>query len=270
MSDDDGDTAPMLYGRWLLLRNCGRYVHISADFGSEYTTHVHLSSEMLYAGLTREQSRRPRGFGAAMASYNFTDDFDLAALPLWCTVGMLLQPRVDGADGTAVETALATGGLGRLYESGKSRRTVDVHTFNSTLEASPGVQTNDRLPKYGQIETVLPDQRFLTFVFSWQPDLLMRFAPGQVFWMGKKRCMFQITELSPLQGLAWQQGPCETPPIQVRPENVPQFSAMQVLAATHRYLVVRGEIRTANYLRIGAKEGVPALALRPLLAVAGE
>jgi hypothetical protein len=261
---------PPLHGRWLILRNCGRFLHVSADFGSEYTTHVHLSSEMLYAGMTREQTRRPRSFAAAMSTYHFADDFDVAALPIWWTVGTLLNLKVAEDAGVAVEAALSEGTLGRLYEGGKSRRTVDVQTFNSTLEATPGVQTNDRLPKYGQMETLLPDRRFLTFAFSKRLDLLTRFAEGQVFWMGKKRCMFQITNLGAVAAMAWQNGPCQTPPIQIGPNDVPRFSAMQVLAASQRCLVVRGALQAEDYLRVGAVDGVPALALAPLLTIEGQ
>jgi hypothetical protein len=266
---EGGAQRPSLSSRWLVLRNCGRFLHTSADFGSEYTTHVHLSSEMLYAGLTREQTRRPRGFGAAMAAYHFADDFNVAALPIWWTVGMLLNLKATEDAGMAVAAALSDGTLSRLYEGGKSRRTVDVQTFNSTLEATPGIQTNDRLPKYGRMETLLPDRRFLTFAFSTRRELLAGFTPGQVFWMGKKRCMFQIITLGAVQELAWQKGACETPAIQIGPEDVSQFSAMQVLAATQRCLVVRGGMQRVDYVRLGTKEGVPALALQPLLAVAG-
>ena len=80
-----GSTLPTLHVREITLRNCGRFLHVAADCGSQYTTHAHLSSEMLYAGLTRERSRRPRTSEGAMGSYRFAEDFDLRPLPLWCT-----------------------------------------------------------------------------------------------------------------------------------------------------------------------------------------
>lgn len=243
-----GTTLPPLYVHQITLRNCGRFVHVSADFGSEYTTHVHLSSEMLYAGLTRERSRKPRAFRDAMDSYRFSQDFDLRQLPLWFTVAILEQP--------------------------KSRRTVDVHKFNSTLESVPGVQTNNRLPKYGSMETVLPDQSFRTFAVSPDRQVLEGFMDGQIFWMGKKRTMFQITALDTVYGATWEQGACRTPPIQIGPEEVRQFEAMQVLAATQRCLVVQGQLRDAPYLGLGRHaddraSGIPALALGPLLGEGG-
>lgn len=241
------DILPTLYGRQITLRNCGRFVHVSADFGSEYTTHAHLSSEMLYAGLTREQSRKPRDFRAAMNGYHFLDDFDLTALPLWFTVAVLTGPTL---------------------ESGRTR-VRDVHTFNSLLESAPGVQTNDRLPKYGTMETILPDQRFLTVALSPRSDLLSRFSMQQVFWMGKKRTMFQILGLGDIIPGIWEHGPCRTRAIQIGPPDVPLFEAMQVLAATQRYLVVEGALSDTTYLSLGAVEAIPRIAVKPLLQLAG-
>jgi hypothetical protein len=243
---------PAMYGRRILLRNCGRFLHVSADFGSEYTTHAHLSVEMLYAGLTREQSRKPRAFRAAMGAYRFTDDFDLATLPLWCTVGVPVERRDTELDEDS--------------DSAPARVRRDRHTFNSMLEGMPGVQTNDRLPKYGWMETVLPDHRFATIALSTDPRQL-GFERGQVFWMGKKRTMFQITNVGELRTGAWRHGSCESPVIQIGPSDVPLFETMQVVAATQRCLVVRGRLTSVDYLQVGS-ETVPALALTPLLNLA--
>ena len=242
---------PILYARRISLRNCGRFLHVSADFGSEYTTHAHISSEMLYAGLTRERSRKPRAFRAAMSAYRFTEDFDLVTLPLWFTVGV----PVDRPGANDVPSAGIIPALSRV------RR--DRHTFNSTLEGMPGVQTNDRLPKFGWMETVLPDHRFATLAFSTEPKQL-GFERGQVFWMGKKRTMFQITDVGDVLNGAWRHGSCESPVIQIGPTDVPLFETMQVLAATQRCLVVRGRLAGVDYLQVGVHT-VPALALAPLL-----
>lgn len=71
-----------LYARGLLLRTCGRFLHIASDFGSNYKTLPFLSSEMLYAGLSRERSRIPRQTQAAMGDYNFYRDLDLGLVGL--------------------------------------------------------------------------------------------------------------------------------------------------------------------------------------------
>ena len=246
---------PEMYARRIILRNCGRFLHVSADFGSEYTTHAHLSAEMLYAGLTRERSRKPREFRAAMGAYRFTDDFDLATLPLWFTVGVPVErPETDDVAGTE---------SGADIVSAPARVRRDRHTFNSTLEGTPGVQTNDRLPKFGWMETVLPDHRFSTIALSTDPKQL-GFERGQVFWMGKKRTMFQITNVGELRNGVWQHGSCESPVIQIGPNDVPLFETMQVVAATQRCLVVRGRLAGVDYLQVGS-DTVPALALNPLL-----
>jgi hypothetical protein len=130
-----------LYGRRLLLRNCGRFLHVAGDFGSNYSTHPYLSSEMLYAGLTRELARRPRSFTGKMSGYDFFGDFDVASRPVWFTPGILLNKHT-------------------MEAAGRNRNLLDAHLFNSTLEERPGIQDNNRLPKYGSMETVLPGNTF--------------------------------------------------------------------------------------------------------------
>ena len=44
------------YVAMLILRNCGRFLNLASDFGSSYKTHTFVSSEALYAGMTREMS----------------------------------------------------------------------------------------------------------------------------------------------------------------------------------------------------------------------
>src|SRR5215211_7497812 len=121
-----------MFGRLILLRNCGRFLHVAGDFGSNYSTHPYLSSEMLYAGLTRELSRRPRSFTEKMFAYDFFADFDVAAQPVWFIPGVLMDVRA-----------------GR--PAGRNRNFLDAHLFNSTLEEQPGIQDNNRLPKYGSM-----------------------------------------------------------------------------------------------------------------------
>lgn len=211
-----------LYGRRVLLRNCGRFLHVAGDFGSNYSTHPYLSSEMLYAGLTRELARRPRTFAEKMTGYDFFGDFDVASRPVWFTPGILLDKRTMGA-------------------AGRNRRLLDVHLFNSTLEERPGIQNNDRLPKYGSMETVLPGNIFGTLALSPDKTALESYEEGQIFWMGKKRTMFQIEVLGEISAAEFDSGRCSTEYVQVSPEYVKAFDAYSVLAASQRHLVVSGE-----------------------------
>ncbi|MGI9047993.1 MAG: hypothetical protein ACR2GU_01200 [Rubrobacteraceae bacterium] len=211
-----------LYGRRVLLRNCGRFLNVAGDFGSNYSTHPYLSSEMLYAGLTRELSRRPRTFSEKMSGYDFFGDFDVASLPVWFTPGIL----IDGEDRQA---------------AGRAPNLLDTHLFNSTLEERPGIQDNKRLPKYGSMETVLPGNLFSTLAISSGADSLNTYSKGQVFWMGKKRTMFQIEELGEMAEAELMDGQCATEYVQVSSQDMGTFEAYSVLGASQRYLVASGE-----------------------------
>lgn len=211
-----------LYGRRVLLRNCGRFLNVAGDFGSNYSTHPYLSAEMLYAGLTRELSRRPRTFSEKMSGYDFFRDFDVASLPVWFTPGIL----VDGEEGKA---------------AGRSPNMLDTHLFNSTLEERPGIQDNNRLPKYGSMETVLPGNLFSTVAISTGLDSLNSYSTDQVFWMGKKRTMFQIAGLGETVEASLTEGQCATEYVQVSSQDMSMFEAYSVLGASQRYLVASGE-----------------------------
>jgi hypothetical protein len=214
--------AIQLYGRRVLLRNCGRFLHVAGDFGSNYSTHPYLSSEMLHAGLTRELARRPRTFSEKMRGYDFFGDFDVASMPVWFTPAVLLD-------------------IDTMNAAGRNRRLLDVHLFNSTLEERPSIQDNDRLPKYGSMETVLPGNIFGTLALSPGREMLEAYEEGQVFWMGKKRTMFQIEDLGEISAAELESGRCSTEYVQISPEHVKAFDAYSVLAASQRYLVVSGE-----------------------------
>lgn len=241
--------APTLYGRRVLLRNCGRFLHVAGDFGSNYSTHPYLSSEMLYAGLTRELSRRPRTFAEKMSGYDFFGDFDVASLPVWFTPGILINGRAGQA-------------------AGRARDLLDTHLFNSTLEEKPGIQDNDRLPKYGSMETVLPGNLFSALVISPGEDLLRTYAEGQVFWMGKKRTMFQIAELGKVAVAELRVEHCVTEYVQVSSQAVNTFEAYSVLGASQRYLVVSGE-GSFEHLSFSSQElrCIPVLSIRSFLDV---
>src|SRR5215213_4598160 len=147
----------VLYARALLLRNCGRFTHVSSDFGSQYRTHAFASSEALYASLTRgvtwchanrlvdlkEDAKK-----SASDDYFFCD-YDVKAKPVWFTPGVF----VDRA----------------LHLLAKQRAVVDRNDFNVVDEGYPSTGGGGRayfVPTYGRIESVLPDHWLLACALS--------------------------------------------------------------------------------------------------------
>lgn len=228
----------MLYARALLLRNCGRFTHVSSDFGSQYRTHTFASSEALYASLTRGVTWRHANRFVdlkedAKKSANddyFFSDYDVKARPIWFTPGIFVD--------------------GELHPLAKQRDVVDRNDFNVVNEGYPSTGGGGRpyfVPTYGRIEGVLPDHRLLTCALSPQESELEGFALGQTFLMGKKRTMFQITGTSQVAELVETEGDApieECQPVQVRMDEISNFHEYEVLAGTARYLLVRG--RTAD------------------------
>jgi len=230
----------VLYARWLTLRNCGRFLHVASDFGSIYHTHPFLSQEMLYAGLTREQTRIPRQFIAAFDGYDFYRDFRIKELPLWFSVGILVNRRGEPLP--------------------KSRQVTDVNQFNSIRESTPTTSLRGPVPTYGSIESILPDNRFKTLAVSPAKEHLLAFMPGQVCWMGKKRTMFQVTDDLGVLVLGRQQGgDCLTPFIQIKLADVTRFARMEVIAGTQRYVVMRGEVKDSEGYAFDFEDGTLGL-----------
>lgn len=224
-----------LYARQITLRNCGRFMHVASDFGSNYQTHPFLSQEMLYAGLTRERSRVPRAFSTAMEGYDFHRDFRVAELPLWFSVGILVDRQ------------------GRPLP--KARGVADINLFNSLSEGMPGIQSDDRFPKYGSMEAILPDNRFIVLAVSPRPEHLAAFVQGQVYWMGKKRTMFQLCELTEVVRGQKHHGDCQSCFVQIVPDDTPRFRRLQAIAGTQRYIVVCGEVANTDFMRFEFQRG---------------
>ncbi len=236
----------MLYARALLLRNCGRFTHVSSDFGSQYYTHTFVTSEALYAGLTRGVTWRHESKFVDLAedakkstsSDYFVCDYNVDAKPLWFTPGVFVD-----------------GHLGVLP---KQRGVVDKNDFNVVDEGYPGTGGGGRAyycPTYGRIESVLPDHRLLTCAFSLRRTELEGFVLGQTFMLGKKRTMFQLVWLSETDEGLYQEGNCATPFLQVGVDDVRRFASYEILAATMRYLLVRGELReSGSYWRFSCDD----------------
>lgn len=239
----------MLYTRALLLRNCGRFTHVSSDFGSQYHTHAFASSEALYASLTRgvtwrheskfvdlkEDARK-----SASDDYFFCD-YDVKAKPIWFTPGVFVD--------------------GRLRLLAKQRGVVDRNDFNVVDEGYPSTGGGGRayfVPTYGRIEGVLPDHRLLTCALSPQKSELEEFAHGQTFLMGKKRAMFQLVGTSEVAELVETEDDApieECQPVQVAMDEISNFREYEVLAGTARYLLVRGRTSESSLAASFANPG---------------
>jgi len=224
----------MLYARALQLRNCGRFTHVSSDFGSQYHTHTFVTSEALYASLTRGVTWRHKSrfvdleedaMKAASDNYFFCD-YDVQAKPLWFTPGVFVDKQ--------------------RHPLVKERGVVDRNDFNVVDEDYPGTGGGGRayyVPTYGRIEGILPDHRLLAYAISPCREELAWFTLGQIFLMGKKRTMFQTTELSAIVEGIWKYGHCSTGWLQLPPDYGTGFQSFMVLAATMRYVILSGTTR---------------------------
>ena len=67
---------------------------------------------------------------------------------------------------------------------------------------------------------------------------------GQTYLLGKKRTMVQITSLSETVPGEEKQGTCHTGLLQLAPDSIDHFRSFDVMAATMRYLILRGETRS--------------------------
>lgn len=89
---------------------------------------------------------------------------------------------------------------------------------------------------------------------------------SQIFWMGKKRTMFQIESLGEITAAETGDGRCNTEYVQVASESIGAFDAYSILGASQRYLVVRGE-GDFEHLRFSSQDlrCVPTFAIRGFL-----
>ena len=229
----------MLYARALLLRNCGRFTHVSSDFGSQYHTHTFVTSEALYAGLTRGVTWRHESrfvdlkldAQKSLSDDYFLCDYDVKDKPLWFMPGLFVDRN--------------------LKPLPKQRGVVDKNDFNVVDEDYPstggtrmdGKSRGYYCPTYGRIESILPDHWIITWALSPHNDELDWFRVNQTFMLGKKRTMFQMIELSRVAPGEYAEGICLTPFIQVSASSVRKFAHFEIMAATARYILVSGELR---------------------------
>ena len=228
----------MLYARAIALRNCGRFTVVASDFGSDYRTHTHVTSEALYASLTRGATWRPRLIDLRNDPDTFTLAYDVAAMPIWFLPGIFM------AEGThrLPDVHLDTTAFNVVHEFYPS-------TSRSYVFKKAGLEEKDRpyhVPTYGTIQAIKPDQRLVTYGFSTRRELLEGFNEGQTFLLGKKRTMFQITELSEVAEGRWRSGKCTTGWLELYRcygYYWQYFERFEVLAVTMRYIILRGTTR---------------------------
>ena len=256
----------VLYARAITLRNCGRFTVIASDFGADYRTHTHVTSQALYASLTRGITWRAGGTAEGHSvcplvqikadRYDFAADYDLQVLPIWFTPGVF---------GYQDNTRLPDSDL-------------DAGYFNVVHELYPstskqfkfkrGILTRSsrpsHVPTYGTWQGILPDRRLHTVGLARDPALLERFEMGQTYLLGKKRTMIQIANLSEIVHGEEKHGVCQTSLLQLPPDGISRFRSFNVMAATMRYLILCGETRSEeDYIefRLHVVHGVTPLVL---------
>lgn len=238
----------LLYAKAITLRNCGRFTVVASDFGSDYRTHTHVTSESLFAGLTRKATWRAKLIDLKNDYYNFAETYDIQAMPIWFLPGIFMD-----------------NGSHRLPDSH-----FDTTAFNVVNEVFPStsksyVYRKEKLeekgrpyhiPTYGTIQAIKPDRRLFTCGFSPRKELLDSLHEGQTFMIGKKRTMFQITDLSPTIGGQWKTGVCTTGWLELPPDCSKNFRQFQILTATMRYLILRGETKEeVGYWKLPFSDG---------------
>lgn len=226
----------MLYARAITLRSCGRFTVVASDFGSDYRTHTHVTSEALYASLTRGVTWRPRLIDLKDDPDTFTLTYDVAEMPIWFLPGVFMTEGSHRLPDAYLDTT-AFNVVHEFYPS----------TSRSYVFKKGGLEEKDRpyhVPTYGTIQAVKPDRRLVTYAFSPRRELLDSFAEGQTFILGKKRTMFQVIEISELVEGIREKGQCTTGWwLQLPPNYGGRFRQFEVLAATMRYLILKGTTR---------------------------
>ena len=249
-----------LFARKIVLRNCGRFTVVQSDFGADYRTHTHVTSEALYASLTRGLTWQPVPVVIKNDNYDFARDYDLAARPIWFTPGIFLNQ--------ADRHQLAHDAFDTTYFN-------VLHEVYPTTSKSYGFDKSGELkqqsrphhtPTYGTWQGIKPDHRLVTYAFSPDKALLEGFIENQTFLLGKKRTMVQITHMEAVVEGENKSGSCLTPFLQVPTTGVSFFQSFEILAGTMRYLVMRGTTQPeTKYVRFGESLAIPSFAIPPHL-----
>lgn len=220
----------MLYARAIHLRTCGRLTIVESDFGADYRTFTHVSSEALYASLTRGATWRPHVISIKNDPVSFALAYDVQSLPLWFvpSVFSIEEGDLDRSSWNVVHEFYPTTSRSYLIKNGEVVEKDD---------------TPHHVPTYGTIEAILPNRRFSTYAFSADHSLLDAFRLDQTFLLGKKRSMVQIMDLSPVVEGTEHVDICHTGWLELPPNYGNRFQRLEVAAVTLRHLIIRGMTR---------------------------
>lgn len=245
-----------LYARKIVLRNCGRFTVIQSDFGADYRTHTHATSEALYASLTRGTTWQPRTIVVNDDVDDFVRDYNPSVLPIWFTPGVFLGESGESQLPHASFDATYFNVLHEVYPStSKSYGFDKMGTLK--LQSRP-----HHTPTYGTWQGIKPDHRLATYAFSPDYALIQGFAYGQTYLLGKKRTMMQISETGEIMRGETQTGSCLTPYLQVSTRGVALFQSFEVLAGTMRYLIMRGITQEgARFVQFNNDLAIPEFAI---------
>lgn len=245
-----------LYARKIVLRNCGRFTVIQSDFGADYRTHTHVSSEALYASLTRGATWQPKPIIVKQDTDDFGRDYNPSALPLWFTPGLFVNEN--GGHRLAMD----------VFDTAYFNVLHEVYPTTSKsygFDKSGNIKQQSRphhTPTYGTWQSIKPDNRLVTVVFSPDAALMGAFEIGQTFLLGKKRTMMQIIHAREIMTGSSQTGSCLTPFLQVQPGDVSLFQSFEVLAGTMKYLIMRGTTRPdSRFVQFAASLAIPYFAI---------
>jgi len=231
----------MLYARAITLRNCGRFTVVASDFGSDYRTHTHVTSEALYASLTRGATWRPRLINLKDDPYTFTLFYKVEEMPIWFLPGIFV---VEGSD-RLPDTWLDKTAFNVVHEFYPS--TSRSYVFKKGELAEKGRPYH--VPTYGTVQAITPDRRLATFAFSARRELVENYTEGQTFLLGKKRTMFQIVSVSDVVTGIQKRGVCDTWLLELPPNGGVSFTSLEIFAATMRYIILRGVTKDkVNYV----------------------
>lgn len=245
-----------LYARKIVLRNCGRFTVVQSDFGADYRTHTHVTSEALYASLTRGATWHPQIVTVKQDSYDFARDYDLQAMPVWFTPGIFLAPESGSVFPQDALDATYFNVLHEVYPT-----TSKSYGFDKSGELKQQKRPQ-HTPTYGTWQAIKPNHRFMTYAFSPDVGLLNRFVTDQTYLLGKKRTMVQITVTGEILNGKINEGSCLTPFLQVPTTGVSLFQSFEILAGTVRYLIMRGQTRSrTTYIQFSDDLTIPDFAV---------
>ena len=220
-----------MYACAMLLRNCGRYTMVRSDFGSDYVTCRFLSEESMYAGMTREATRKFGRIEPKMEN-DFAEAYDIPSRPIWFTPGVFVH-----AESLEVDREVRVGQT--MYNVLDEAAPVTNKNTVYDKKGDRALKDRNNIATFGSIEAVLPDQRVFTIAVSPDKHLLSQYRFQDVFFMGKKRTMFELLEVSEVLPLEESEME-ETVPVQMQMEQLAEYHAYTIHDVNARYFLVDG------------------------------